>query len=255
MLVAQRIDCRAGHAQQRKHAALRLDEIERAIAGQRRADAPPAARASPGSDLACSSSFDDPGLPQLRVGEDAGGNRCAVVRRHRIDAARDLQHMALHGLGPGFIFADRRSGHRRARGTNPYFWSSTRRSAPRADFSVTRRTPATSAVKIGAEALVGQIEERGEVPALQQLRQGLPLFDGPRSAPARVVAAGVHQDHIALGRSVQTLQHRVETQLMLLCIVIGIALELSVPSFRAGGCGCPRSDRSRAPSPKAPLRG
>ena len=48
------------------------------------------------------------------------------------------------------------------------------------------------------ESLVGHVEEDKEVPALDDLRELLPLL-GPRVHPGRVVGAGVEKDDAPLG--------------------------------------------------------
>ena len=72
--------------------------------------------------------------------------------------------------------------------------------------------PGGIGLEVHPESLIGQIEERREPPPLQQIPQDPPLGRVEVRA-GRVVAAGVHQHHIALACKLQALEHRVETQL------------------------------------------
>ena len=190
--------------------------------------------------------FPDPGLPQRRVREDACRNRGAMVGRHGVDAARDLQHVAVHGVGSRFILAhhDQRADAFAiqpevlgVRYGDERFGKPCRRP--------TGRPPHPPPDRCRIPGRPG----RGTAPAAaaaSSLDQRLPLPHGQIRA-GRVMAAGVHQDHVARRCALQAVDHRVESQLMRLCIVVWVALQAAAPSRRAAACGCPRSDRSRAP--------
>ena len=61
----------------------------------------------------------DPLFLERRVPEDMCGNRGAVIGRHRVHSASDLQHMTQHGVGAGRDSPRSRSMRPRARGTAP----------------------------------------------------------------------------------------------------------------------------------------
>ena len=50
--------------------------------------------------------FGDPGGAQARIAEDARGDGRPVIGRQRVDAARDLQHVALGDVGAGIAVGD-----------------------------------------------------------------------------------------------------------------------------------------------------
>ncbi len=75
------------------------------------------------------------------------------------------------------------------------------------------------------ESLVGEVQEGQDGPAGEQFHDAVPLrLAGIHSAG--IVAAGVEQHHIALGRLLQGLQHRLEAQAVAFRIVVGIAFQL-----------------------------
>ena len=47
----------------------------------------------------------EPASEQRLIGKNAGGDRRAVIGRHGVDAAGDLQHVALHCVRAGLALA------------------------------------------------------------------------------------------------------------------------------------------------------
>ena len=86
-------------------------------------------------------------------------------------------------------------------------------------------------VEVRSESLVGQIEERHEALACEQLRERAPLLD--RQVGARGVVAGRVQQHdVARARALQPSSIAFEEQPVRGRVVVGIALELQAATAK-----------------------
>ena len=173
---AQGFDRLAGDPEQREHAALPLQKIERRFVGDR-AQVRGQQRSHVGDPVAHRRKLLDPRLPQRLVRENAGRDRRTVVRRHRVDAARNLQHVTLHGVGPLLVFADGDDGAHalpvkaeilRVRDRDQGFRDAVDHQADGRGVLL----------QIRAEPLIRQIEKRRQLPFQEKLREPLPLWEG-----------------------------------------------------------------------------
>src|SRR5260370_11437266 len=105
VFLAQALDYLGRNAQQRKHSALRADEIERTIArclaelsGEERAHI-----VDPSSH---GGKFLEPLSLECRVRENVRRYCGPMVGRHRIDAASDLQYVTQAGIGAVLVLTD-----------------------------------------------------------------------------------------------------------------------------------------------------
>ncbi len=188
----------------------------------------------------------EPCLRQLRIRENAGGDSRAVIGRHRINTAGDLQDVALHGVGARFALTH---GDDRA---DPLAVQAEVLGVRHGDHGLRKRLdhqPQARGVllEVRTESLISQVDERQEALARKQLRERAPL-PSDRSAP-QGCGRSVHQHHIARARALQPLEHGFEQQPVSGGVVVGVALELAGRSRRGAARGCPRSDRSDAPQP------
>jgi hypothetical protein len=131
--------------------------------------------------------------------------------------------MAQDGIGASFVFAD---DDKRANALTIQSQVLGKRYRDQR-FRHTLRNHAHSggvAVERGTKSLIRQVQKRNQPATLQQLRQCLPLI-GLQVRAGGIVATGMNQNHIARGRPLEALHHRLEAQLMGARIVIRIALE------------------------------
>src|ERR1700676_990000 len=161
-----------------------------------------------------------------------GGYCRAVIGRHRIDAARNLQYMTQNSIGASLVLAD----HDQRAGALPVKTKILGKGdGDQRLGNLWGDEPHAGGVgiQIDGESLIRKIQKWDEASTRQQLSQLLPLRRIEIGAGG-IVATGVNQADIAFGGSVQALEHCAEAQLVRGCLVIGVAFESQARTAQQG---------------------
>ena len=169
---------------------------------------------------------------ECRVREYMRRDRGAVVGRHRINAARDLQHMAQHGIRASLILADD-DQCADALAVQAQILGIRHGDERFGNLLGDQAHAGRVGVQTGGKALIGEIQERHEAPAPQQFGQACHCA-GSRSAPDRVVATGVNQNHVAFGRRARGARPWHRSAKVRGRIVVGVALEPQARTAQQG---------------------